>query len=187
MKTGCAVCLCASERSGAEPGAWRFTALHLKSRYWEIIRLNLVKRSVKLRSPRRATEIPEKQWGNSSEPAICCITHESSQRGRGRGLCLKRGPFKKSPEALRRQVAPQLATGAALRSCEWAGSPLMEQRVTRRVEDGQALPRGRWWLDCSRAVRCKRGWPLQEPFELLTAGGMCLVSVFLPTLPRHPA
>lgn len=88
------VFLCASEPSGAAPGGWRFTAPHLKSRYWEIIRLNLVKRSVKLRSPRRAGEIPEKQWGNSSEPAICCITHESSQEGGGGVACVwSGGPF----------------------------------------------------------------------------------------------
>lgn len=51
----------------------------------------------------------------------------------------------------------------------------MEHWVTRGVEEGELLPRGRWWLDSSGAVRC-RGWPSQRPFELQTAGGMCLVS-----------
>lgn len=166
MKTACTVC-----KWTPRP---KVTALDLKSRYWEIMRLNLVKRSVKLRSPWRPLRVFSNSRGiHPSLPYAASLV--PSLRG-GRGVANSQAkPIQTSPEAVSWQVAPQFAVRAAVcvvngLRCWWrsTGSPAVWRRVSRCLRaGGGCLAAERWGAE---------GWPSWEPFELQAAGGMCLVS-----------
>lgn len=119
------------------PEAQHFTALDLKSRYWEIIRLNLVKRSVKLRSPRRPLRFLWNSRGiHRSQPYVASLVC---------ALWGARGVAKSLSEAHSNIITwgTSLAGSATARNescctrCEWAGMLLMEHQLTHGVEEGE--------------------------------------------------
>lgn len=153
-----------------KPEAHCFTSLVLKSRYWEIMRFNLIKKSVKFRSAWRLLRVfwnsrgihPGRPYAASLMPPLW---------GGRRVANSEVKTIQTSPEALSWQVAPQ----PALRAVPYVVNGLGCCWWSTECGGGWALPQGRWWLDSRGAQRCWE-WPSWEPFELQAAGGMCLVS-----------
>lgn len=155
------------------PGAQRFTVLDLKSRYWEIIKLNLVKRSVTFRSPWRPLGF---FWNSRGiHQSLPYVASPVCPLWGGRGVAKSSVKLiQTSPEALSWQVAPQSVLRAVPRAVNGLGSCWRSTRspaVWKRMSfaSGQVVAGQQWSSEVQR-------W---EPFELLTAGETCLVSMSL--------
>lgn len=155
-----------------KPGAQRFTTLDLRSRYWGLIRLNLVRRSVKFQSPWR----PQRAFWNTrgihlSRPYVASLMLPLWW---GRGVAnFEVKLIQTLPEALSWQVVPRLAVRAVrcavngVGYCWWStGSPAVWRRVSFAL--GQVVAGYQWSSEVRSVIIMGALWTTDRRWNVLS-------------------